>query len=210
MSSFCTDSQETLDLLKQARAGNRVAFDTLFAQQVEPLKRFVRLRIDSRVRVRVDVSDIVQETQLAAFQRFNDYFDRRPMPFAIWLRKNAFDLLRNARRNHVEAQKRSVGREEPLPDRSSVLIAAKLHGRFATPSERVSQEEYRQRVSAVVDQLDESDRELLLMRNVEGRSHQEIACLLEIDPAAARKRYARSLMRLEALLVRNGLTEWTS
>lgn len=210
MPGLPSDSSETLALLRKARAGDRDAFDALFVRHLAALKRFVSLRMDTRVRARMDASDIVQETHIEAFRRFNDYYDRKPMPFDVWLRKNAFDRLRNARRDHVDAQRRSVERELRMPDPSSLLIAGKLDGRFATPSECASREEYRQRVSLTVDELSAPDRDVLLMRTVEGRTHREIAYLLDIDPATARKRYARALRRLEKLLIRNGLNDWNS
>jgi DNA-directed RNA polymerase specialized sigma24 family protein len=45
------------------------------------------------------------------------------------------------------------------------------------------------------------------MRDFEGLSYQEVACLLDIDPAAARKRYGRALLRLRKLLLESGLLE---
>ena len=187
MSEFTSDSSHTLNLLRRARGGDRAAFDALFERHCDAFKRFVSLRFDARMGTRMDASDIVQETQFEAFRRFNDFYDRRPMPFDVWLRKNAYDRLRNARRDHVKTQKRSVDRENRMPDQSSILIARTLHARSPTPSECASQNEYRERVSQTVDELDERDRELLLMRVVEGRSHQEIAQLLEIDERAARQ-----------------------
>lgn len=208
MPSPANESRLTNDLLRRAREGDQSAFDTLFGLYRDGLKRFVYFRMDARVRPRLDASDIVQETHLEAYQRFDDFYDRRPMPFDVWLRKNALERLYNARRDHVETQKRSVAREQLQPDRSSVMIAGQLAANFATPSECVSLAEYREGVTRTVAELEDADRELLLMRNVEGRSHQEISQLLGIDTATARKRYARVLIRLEKLLIRNGLTDW--
>jgi len=53
----------------------------------------------------------------------------------------------------------------------------------------------------------ETDREILLMRTVEELPYQEIGCLLDIAPAAARKRYGRALLRLQKLLFDEGLLE---
>jgi hypothetical protein len=39
------------------------------------------------------------------------------------------------------------------------------------------------------------------------REVSEIACLLEIEPAAARKRYGRALIRLQKILTDHGLLE---
>ena len=45
------------------------------------------------------------------------------------------------------------------------------------------------------------------MRHAEELSYEEIACLLEIAPAAARKRYGRALIRLQKALTDHGLLE---
>jgi RNA polymerase sigma-70 factor, ECF subfamily len=52
-----------------------------------------------------------------------------------------------------------------------------------------------------------ADREVLLMRHAEELSYEEIGCLLEIQPAAARKRYGRALLRLRKVLSDHGLLE---
>jgi RNA polymerase sigma-70 factor (ECF subfamily) len=206
MKRTSSDSTETLRLLTLARAGDAAAFNLLFARHRSQLRGFVHHRLDDRLRSRMDPSDIVQETQIEAFRRFNDFYDRRPMPFHIWLRKTAYDRLRNQSRDHVRTQRRSLERERRLPDHSSELIAHSLHADRRTPSEAVAQQEFCERVAHIVAQLPDADREVLLMRNVEGLSHIDIAHLLEIDHAAARKRYARALARLEQLLLEHGLT----
>ena len=200
MNDFPFEESEIDDLLEQARSGSREAFNKLFARHTDSLKSFVRIRLDDRIRSRIDASDVVQDTHIEAYRRFNDYYDRRPMPFAIWLRKNAFERLKNVRRDHVEAQKRSVSREQRLPDRSSVLIAGNFPGPISTPSEHFSSQEYQERVTTAVAKLNEQDRDLLLMRVVEARPYQEIAHLLDIGVATARKRYARILLKLQKIL----------
>ena len=79
------DTAETRGLLEQARAGDRRAFEQLFAQHRAYLRQSIALRLDPRVRPRVDPSDVVQETQLEAFDRLRDYLKRQPMPFRTWL-----------------------------------------------------------------------------------------------------------------------------
>jgi RNA polymerase sigma-70 factor (ECF subfamily) len=63
------------------------------------------------------------------------------------------------------------------------------------------------RVSQAVEQLAQTDREILLLRHVDDLPYQEIACLLDIEPAAARKRYGRALIRLQRVLSAHGLLE---
>ncbi len=56
------------------------------------------------------------------------------------------------------------------------------------------------RVQQALSALSEQDREVLLMRHVEELPYSTVARILDIDPAAARKRYGRALLRLRALL----------
>ncbi len=60
------DSAETQRLLEQVEAGDQRAFDALFARHRPYIRRVVGLRLDPRLRPRVDPSDVVQETHLEA------------------------------------------------------------------------------------------------------------------------------------------------
>jgi RNA polymerase sigma-70 factor (ECF subfamily) len=150
---------------------------------------------------------VVQETQLEVYRRLGDFLDRRPMPFRVWLRKTAYERLLMARRRHVEAGQRAVGRERPLPDRSSLLFARRIIARGSTPSRSLGRRELARRLHRVLAELTDTDREILVMRNLEDRSYEEIACILDVEPAAARKRHGRALIRLHALLAADGLMD---
>src|SRR6516164_9561444 len=110
MDAITPDSTETRNLLRQIEAGDRQAFERLFDRYQAYLRQVVEVRLDPRVRARVDPSDVVQETQLEAFRRLPDYLTRRPMPFRLWLRKTAQERLLVTRRQHLEAGRRAVDR----------------------------------------------------------------------------------------------------
>ncbi len=128
------------------------------------------------------------------------------MPFHLWIRKTAYQRLLNLQRDHRRAR-RAVQREVALPDRSSLLLARQFVSRGPTPSQHLAAREFAQRVSRAVGELSEPDREILLMRHAEDLPYEEIACLLDIEPAAARKRYGRALIRLQRVLTEHGLLE---
>jgi RNA polymerase sigma-70 factor, ECF subfamily len=201
------DTAETRDLLEEAGAGDRQAFERLFARHRGPLRAFVERRLDPRVRARVDPSDVVQETQLEVYRRLDDFLRRRPMPFHLWLRKTAYERLLKVRRRHVSAAQRSVRRETAWPDPSSVLLAQRLLRDRPSPSQPAIQEETVRRVRQALDRLGEVDREIILLRLVEELPYQEAACLLGVEPAAARQRYGRALLRLRKTLIADGLLE---
>jgi RNA polymerase sigma-70 factor (ECF subfamily) len=200
-------SGDTEDLLHQAKAGDRRAFEQLFARHRQYLRQVVAMRLDPRVRPRIDPSDVVQEAQLEAFRRFADYLRRRPMSFRLWLRKTACERLLMLQRFHRQAARRSVDRETALPNRSALELVRQFLARGSTPSEHLDNAETARRVCDALAELAETDREILLMRNLEALSNQEAAEALGIEPAAASQRYGRALLRLRKLLVQNGLLE---
>jgi RNA polymerase sigma-70 factor (ECF subfamily) len=136
-----------------------------------------------------------------------DYLAKRPMPFHLWVRKIAFQRLLNMQRDHRRRAKRTVDREVVLPATSSASMARPFLGKEPSPSARLAAREEAERVGRAVAQLAESDREILLMRHVEDLPYEEIGVLLDIEPAAARKRYGRALIRLQRVLNDFGLLE---
>jgi RNA polymerase sigma-70 factor (ECF subfamily) len=201
------DSAETCRLLDEVRSGDKTAFERLFARHRPGLLEFVSRRLDPRVRARLDPSDIVQETQLEAYRRMDDYLERRPMPYHVWLRKTAYERLLKLRRHHVEAARRSVVREFGLPDRSSLLLARPFLDRRSSPSQQLARGDLTRRVRQALAELPERDREVLLMRIVDELPYREIGHILDLDPAAARKRHGRALLRLRQVLRDAGLLE---
>jgi RNA polymerase sigma-70 factor (ECF subfamily) len=200
------DSAETRDLLDRLRSGDAEALDRLFTQHREYLRRVVELRLDPKLRSRLDASDVVQETHLEVARRIDDYLRRRPMSFRLWLRKTAHERLLMLHRRHIDAGRRALGREVSLPDRSSIALARQLLAGGPTPSQEGRRRELAGQVRDAVARLAESDREIILMRNFEELSNQEVAELVGIDPVAASKRYGRALLRLRDVLVERGLS----
>ena len=128
------NTTRTERLLEQAMAGDADAFGRLVEPHRPALLDAIERRLDHRLLPRVDASDVVQEAQLEAFRRLGDFFDRRPMPFRLWLLKTAHERLLKLVRRHLDAAKRTLRREVPLPDRSSILLARRLVAGGPTPS----------------------------------------------------------------------------
>jgi RNA polymerase sigma-70 factor (ECF subfamily) len=207
MNDPAADSADSERLLQRGAGGDAGAFEELFARHRAALLRAVELRLGAQLRGRLDASDVVQEAQLEAFRRLADYLRRRPMPFGLWLRKTAQERLLMLRRRHVDAARRSVGREVALPERSSLQLAAQLLAGGSTPSGQAERAELAGRVRDALGRLPDADREVLLMRTYEGLSYDDIGRLLDLDPAAARKRHGRALLRLHRALLDGGLKE---
>src|SRR5262249_62071958 len=100
MTSIPDEPATTRRLLSQARAGDPAARDELFARHRAYLQRLVELRLDGRLRARLDPSDVVQEAQLEANRRLDGYLGQPALPFRLWLRRITYDRLVTLPRHH--------------------------------------------------------------------------------------------------------------
>jgi RNA polymerase sigma-70 factor (ECF subfamily) len=200
------DSAETHGLLQRARIGDRQAFEQLFARHQAYLLRLVELRLAPQLRSRIGPEDIVQEAYVEALSRLDGYLERPALPFRLWLRQIACDRALKARRQHLGTARRAIGREVPLPERSSLVLAGRLLAGDPSPSQQLDHQETVRRLRQAVAQLPESDREMVMLRHFEELSNQEVACLLGIDPGTASKRHGRAMLRLHRLLFEGGMT----
>lgn len=196
---------QTQELLAGARGGDAEAVNKLLDKHREALRRMIDMRLDRRIRQRVDASDVVQDVLIDAHRRIGDYLTNPAMPFHLWLRQMAQDRLIDAHRRHRDAARRSLDREQPLviagtDDRSTIELAAQIWDRELTPAAAATVRELQERFAAAVEQLDEQDREVVLMRHFEQLSNSEAAEALGLSPPAASMRYLRAMRRLRELL----------
>jgi RNA polymerase sigma-70 factor (ECF subfamily) len=191
-------------LLARAGQGDPVARQQLLVLHRKRLRQMIAVRMDRRLAARIDPSDVVQETLAEAVEQLADYLRDRPLPFYPWLRQLAWKRLSELYRRHVQAQKRSVRREEhrppALPDESALELANRLLARGSSPSARMRREELRGLMNAALLQLAEHDREVLVLRHLEQLSTPEIAAVLGISEGAVYTRHLRALERLRSLL----------
>jgi RNA polymerase sigma-70 factor (ECF subfamily) len=206
MAEVQPDSAETGSLLERVARHDADALEELLVRHRSALRDFIEFHLDPRLRARVDPSDVVQETQMELVRRMEDFLTQRPMPFRLWIRKKAYERLLNLRRDHLR-QRRNVRREVPLPDPSSMALARPLLARQPTLSQEAEARELAEHISRAVARLDDADRTILLLRHAEDLPFEEIAFLLDIASATARKRFGRALIRLQNLLREEGLLE---
>lgn len=196
--SQCSESPSEALLAKIAE-GDHQAFDELFALYRAYLRRIIDARLEPQLRSRVDPSDIVQDTFIVASQRIDDFLARRPTSAKYWLRGEAMQRLANAQRRHY-AQKRDLSREAPVDSLSAASIAGPLLGE--RPCEILQKKELLAKVVAAVEKLAETDREILLLRYMEGLSNREVAEILKLEPNVASLRHGRALSKLGKALKR--------
>jgi RNA polymerase sigma-70 factor, ECF subfamily len=199
------NSSDTNELLEAASLGNREKWGELLARHRDRLRRMVALRMDRRLQGRIDPSDVIQEACLEASNRFSEYLKKPTMPFFLWLRFLTGQKLLELHRIHLKAQVRDIGREVSLyhgslPETTSAALAAHLMGHLTRPSEAAIRAEMKIRLQEALNSMGALDREVLALRHFEHLTNAETARVLNIQEAAASKRYIRALKRLKEIL----------
>jgi RNA polymerase sigma-70 factor (ECF subfamily) len=199
------DPNDAEALLERAVAGDCGALAELFHAHRGRLERMVQLRMDRRLQGRLDPADVVQEAYLDVARRFPEYCASRPLPFYLWLRLLTGQRLTDLHRRHLGAKLRDAGREVSLqggalPRASSASLAELLLGRLTSASRAAVRAETQRRVQEALNNMDPTDREVLVLRHFEDLSNAEAARVLGIQESAASKRYLRALKRLKEIL----------
>jgi RNA polymerase sigma-70 factor (ECF subfamily) len=192
-------------LVARAAAGDREAIVELLERYRPRLRRMVALRLDPRLRGRVDASDVIQEGYLDAMRRLEEFVANPAVPFYIWLRFLVGQRVQEQHRRHLDTPGRDVGREVSLyrgamPGASTGALAARLLGKLTDPFQAALRAERKVRLQEALNRMDPIDREVLVLRHYEQMSNGDAASALGLTFKAASKRYTRALERLEEML----------
>lgn len=203
---MASDFTKSDELVRQAAGGDEHAQQQLYEQYRSRLKRMVAVRLDRRVAKRVDPSDVVQEVLGEAARLLPAYVREKPLPFYPWLRQIGISKIREAYRRHVQAAARCINRDQslPLPDHSAMSLASRLVASGTSPTQNLLRQEQKQKVRDALMQLDELDREILVLRFLEQLSAAETAEIVGLTMPGVRSRQRRALRRFIQLFDESG------
>ncbi|MGC3972560.1 MAG: sigma-70 family RNA polymerase sigma factor [Pirellulales bacterium] len=196
------------DEARRARllAGDEEAFTQCFAESRPRLVRMVHFRLDPRLRGRIDAEDVLQEVYVDAVRRRDAFRTSQPMSFFVWLRLIVGQTLVDLHRKHIGAAMRDAGRERSLGGFASAdtsqSLSFHLLGKLSSPSQAVMRAELSTSLTQALEEMNETDREILALRHFEELSNKETAEVLGIERKAASIRYIRALERLKKVLER--------
>lgn len=189
----------TEQLIQRATGGDVSARHQLIDRFRDRLRQMVALRLDPRLKPRVDPSDIVQDALIVANQRLDEFLTHRRVGFYPWLRQFAWEELVKRHQYHT-ARKRNVRLEfrANYSDDSLRNFAEQFAKSGSGPASRAIRAEMRDRVREAMNQLSDADREVLVLRYMEHLTSEESAEVLGCSAGAIRARLLRALQRLRA------------
>ena len=141
-----------------------------------------------------DALDASQEAFFRAYKALGSF--RGDSKFSVWLYRMAsnicLDMLRKAGRRDETSLTGEEQEDIPLPD-----------SRF-DPQAALERSEVRRAVRAGLDRLDPAFRQVLVLRDVNGLSYDEIAQALDLEEGTVKSRIFRARRKLAAILMADG------
>jgi len=185
-------------LVEQARAGDSEALGQLLEQYRHYLRLLAQSQVGRNLRVRLDPSDLVQETLLEAQRDFQKFAGSGEAELTAWLRRILVRNLADQLKHH-HSQKRDYQREQPLEvlvEQAHAALAAPL----STPSAHLARREQAVVLAQALTQLPPDYREVITLRHLEGKSFDAIAGKMGRTSGAVRMLWMRALERLGGLM----------
>ena len=143
---------------------------------------------------REDAEDVAQEAFLSAWRGLPSF--RGEAGFSTWLYRltsnAAIDQLRKGKRQREEASLDDGDLPLDVPDRQP------------GPQEAAESAELQRAVADGLRELSEDHRQILLLREYQGLSYDEIAQALEVDLGTVKSRISRARRALRKILLERG------
>jgi RNA polymerase sigma-70 factor (ECF subfamily) len=171
-----TDAQ----LVARVRRGDRAAAGTL-AERYLRACRAVALAVTGDAS---DADDVCQDAFVAAIQRIDGC--RQPDRFAAWL----MQIVRNRARDHLRARSRPV----------LSIDGMAIESPRASPAVEAERQDAQTRLLGAMRELPEERREVLLLHDLEGWTHREIAERMGLPPGTVRSHLHHARRRIRELL----------
>jgi RNA polymerase sigma-70 factor (ECF subfamily) len=202
--SVNTASGDTISgLLERARGGDRAALDRLFEVCRNYVAIVARSQVESWVGGKFDPSDLVQQTLLEAYRGFDKFQGRTGGEWLGWLRgilcHNAVDFARR----YCAAEKRQVRREISLAqpgDDSGRKDGWAPVDSGQSPSQVLLAQERELLVSDALAHLNADQREVVVLRNLQGLPFDEVARRMNRSRPAAQMLWMRAIQNLKNIL----------
>jgi RNA polymerase sigma-70 factor (ECF subfamily) len=178
-----TPSDDESDLVQQARAGDRRAFDQLVAI---PLPQ-VWATVWRVLRHLEDSEDVVQEVFVTAHRALSGF--RGDSKFSTWLHRIAVTRALN----HIEKSEEKLRRASDPFDPESASVPRAIQ----TPLRALEAKELMRRLADCLGKLPAAWRAVLALRDAEEKSYEQIAEALHVELGTVRSRLARARASLK-------------
>ena len=188
------------ELIELARSGDAASRDRLFELCRGYLGFVASAQVETWLRVKVDASDVVQQTMLEAHRDFDRFAGKSEKEWLGWLRKIMAHNVADFVRHYRGTAKRQARREVPFRDPAA---SGEAHGApepaagDATPSQEFLRLDDELRVSAALAELPADYQEVIVLRNLQRLSFNEVARRMGRSRPAVQMLWMRAIRKLQ-------------
>ncbi len=173
-------------LVESCRKGDKDAFGVL-------VERHQRKMLNIAYRMVGDYEgacDVVQESFLSAYRAIRKF--RGEASFSTWLYRIVINTSKN-RRKQIRTRRQWEGGslDDPIETEEG-LLKNDPPSPGASPLDRMERKEVQARVQACIDSLDSEFREVLVLRDIQGLSYDEIRDILKVPDGTVKSRLFRA------------------
>lgn len=191
------------DLIQRARQGDAECRERLFGLCRSYLGLAARAQVESWLKVKVDASDVVQQTMLEFHRDFHDFQGGSERELLAWLRRMLMHNVADFVRHYRGTAKRQVRREVPFRDpaqsgRPGGAPEPAAHG--VTPSQEILRRDEELRVAAALEKLSPDYQEVIYLRNLQRLPFNEVAEQMGRSRPAAQMLWKRAIDRLRQVI----------
>jgi RNA polymerase sigma-70 factor, ECF subfamily len=189
-------------LLILAKAGYSRALARLLDRYRDQLAERARGQVGRRLRVKLDVEDLLQEVSLEAHRDIGKFRGCTEREFVSWLRKILETILSNQVRHYLGTGRRNLRLERRLADLDDSTTGMQQDpvAPDTSPSQKAVQRERAVRLAEAIDTLPGAYREVIVLRHQSGLSFLEIARRMDRTEDSVKNMWVRALRRLRDLL----------
>ena len=188
-------------LIRRARQGDAECRDELFGLCRDYLRFIARAEVESWLRVKVDASDVVQQTMLEAHRDFQRFSGDSEKEWLGWLRRILSHNVADFVRQYRGTAKRQQRREVPIRRAGSEIIGTagvqEPPGRDETPSRHLMRIDEELCVAAAIAQMPEDYQEVIMLRNFQRLPFAEVAERMDRSRPAVQMLWMRAVKRLQ-------------
>lgn len=179
------------ELLRAVIDGDATAYRGL----VEKYQQRVYSMVYGMLRNREDARDVTQEAFVKAYQNLHSF--RLESSFYTWLYRIAMNLAIDFVRKRK--RRKTTSFEEDIAAREGDGTIAEIH-HSDSPSRSLERKQLYARIMDAIDKLPEDQRQVVLLRELEGLSYKEIADVMDIPEGTVMSRLFYARRKLQQLL----------
>jgi RNA polymerase sigma-70 factor, ECF subfamily len=194
---------DPVQLLAQARQGKAEDLGRLLELYRGYLRLLLRLQLGRRLRVKVDDSDLIQETFLEAHRQFARFRGQSEGELVNWLREILAGSVAQAIRRYCKTQRRDLNLEQELAaafGASSQNMIKSFVAPGSSPSAAAVRREQSVLLADALEKLPDAYREVIILSHLEGLSFPEAARKMGRTLDSVKNLYARGLVKLRRVL----------